>query len=95
MAHWERRRADTLAAALLTHRKKYPGQGFVSQRLEDVQVVVAQAARTIATTADELHAHRAQVCEICRGFVLYACDVPRGWSDNCALVNANISELPY
>lgn len=93
MANWERRRADTLAAAILTHRRRFPGQGLSNQRLQDVQVLVARAARTVLTTADDLNAHRAQVCDVCRGFTLYPCDVAEGWSDNCALVSANASEF--
>ncbi len=92
MANWERRRADTLAAAILNHRKRFPGQGCSNQRLQDVHIVVARAARTQLTTADDLKDHRARVCDICRGFTLYACDVPQGWSDNCALVCANAPE---
>jgi hypothetical protein len=93
MANWERREADTLAAAIKTHRKTNPALDGVNRRLEVVQIVVARAAKTVATTGSELNSHRALVCRICRDSALYACDVPVGWSMNCALVSANASDF--
>ena len=93
MSNWERRHADTLAVAISTHRKFNPGLEGINRRLADVQVDVMQAAKTVTTTAGELNCHRAKVCQICRPATLYVCDVPAGWSDNCALVSANATEF--
>lgn len=89
MANWERRNADTLAAAIHTHCKVHPGLEGINQRLERVQLGLATAAKTISTTVGELQSQRAQVCAICRPATLYVCDVAVGWSDSCAFVSTN------
>jgi hypothetical protein len=89
MANWERREADTLAEAIGKHRKGNLDTPHVNARLAVVQKAVDEAANTVATTAGDLHRHRTQVCAICRESNLKDCDVPHGWSDNCAFVRSN------
>ena len=89
MANWERREADTLAEAIGKHRRNNPHLVEENAKLELVQREVDLAASTVTTTAGTLGRHRAQVCAICRASQLYSCDVPSGWSDNCAMVYTN------
>jgi hypothetical protein len=89
MANWERREADTLAEAIGKHRRNNPHLVEDNARLALVQKDVDLAASTVTTTSGTLMRHRAEVCAICRGSQLYSCDVPVGWSDNCALINTN------
>jgi len=89
MANWERREADTLAEAIGKHRRNNPHLVVENALLAVVQKEVDEAASTVTTTAATLNRHRAQVCAICRASKLYACDVPEGWSDNCAMVYVN------
>lgn len=89
MSNWERREADTLAEAISKHRKRHPDMVRENAQLAIVQKAVDEAANTVATTAGDLNRHRAQVCAICRGAGLNDCDVPQGWSYNCAFVRNN------
>ena len=93
MSNWERKQANTLAEAVGKHINRNPGLGDANLRLMAIQKAVDQAANTVKTTEGDLNYHRSQVCTICRGCNLYACDVPHGWSENCALVYANASEF--
>jgi hypothetical protein len=93
MANWERRDADTLAEALGKHRRNNPHLIEENALLTRIQQEVDASASTVNTTAGTLSRHRAQVCAICRASKLYACDVPQGWSSNCALVFANTTEF--
>jgi hypothetical protein len=93
MSNWERRQADTLAESISKHIKRNLALGDSNSRLMAIQRAVDHAANTVATTAGDLHNHRSQVCSVCRSCQLYACDVPQGWSENCALVYANASEF--
>lgn len=93
MPHWERRHADALASAINAHRTIHPGLEGINRRLEAIQVAVTHSAKTVSTTAGELVKHRAQVCEVCRPATLYVCDVPKGWSDQCAFLSANATEF--
>jgi hypothetical protein len=93
MPNWERKQTDTLAEAIGKHLRNKPGLTEANARLKEIQVAVDAAANTVATTEGDLNFHRSQVCLICRSNKLYACDVPEGWSDNCALVYANASEF--
>lgn len=89
MSNWERREADTLADAISKHRRNNPDMVHENARLAIVQKAVDGAANTVATTAGDLHRHRTQVCAICRSSNLNDCDIPQGWSDNCAFVRNN------
>jgi hypothetical protein len=93
MSNWERRQADTLAESIGKHIVRNPGLGDSNSRLVAIQKAVDQAANTVITTAGDLHNYRSQLCSVCRSCKLYACDVPQGWSENCALVHANASEF--
>lgn len=89
MANWERREADTLAEAICKYRRRNPDRAQENAQLAIVQKAADEAANTVATTAADLQRHRAQVCAICRNAQLNDCDVPHGWSDNCAFIRAN------
>jgi 2',3'-cyclic-nucleotide 2'-phosphodiesterase (5'-nucleotidase family) len=93
LANWERREADTLAEAIAKHLKKSPDRVVENQLLVLVQKAVDEASTTISTTPGELTRFRALVCTACRAGKLYGCDVPQGWSENCAFVYSNTTEF--
>ena len=92
MANWERKQANTLADAIDRHRRNHPHLVRENELLARIQVVVDRASKTVATSAQELGRCRASVCDICRNAALYDCDVPNGWSANCALIAQNAIE---
>jgi hypothetical protein len=93
LANWERREADTLAEAIGKHLKKHPGTVVENQLLVLVQKAVDDASTTVLTTPAELMRFRSMVCTACRAGKLYPCDVPQGWSENCAFVYSNTTEF--
>ncbi len=93
MANWERREADTLAEAIGKHLKQSVGTAVENQLLALVQKQVDEASTTVSTTPAELTRFRSLVCTACRSGKLYNCDVPQGWSENCAFVYANTTEF--
>lgn len=93
MAAWERRRADTLAAASLAHCKIYSSQETASRRLAEVGAAVARCTKSVLATPAELNQQRARVCSICRGFALDSCDAPAGGSEPYERVNAKVSKF--
>lgn len=93
MPNWERREADTLAEAIGKHRRSNPRLLDSNLRLAAIEKLVDEAANTVATSAGDLKRFRSQVCAVCRGCKLYACDVQQGWTESCTLVHANASEF--
>jgi hypothetical protein len=93
MSNWERRDADTLADAIGKHVRNFPDLVAVNKMLIAIRVVVDEASTTVNTTPGELQRYRAQVCSLCRGNNLYRCDVPEGWSENCAFIFYNTSQF--
>jgi hypothetical protein len=93
LANWERREADTLAEAIGKHLKKNPDMAVENQLLVLVQRAVDEASTTVSTTPGELSQFRSMVCAACRAGKLYNCDVPQGWSENCAFVYSNTTEF--
>lgn len=93
MTQWDRRQADTLADAIGKHITKRPDMAAENAQLAVIRKAVDGASHTIQTTAGDLYRYRAEVCAICRGSKLYECDVPVGWSKNCALLHTNASEF--
>ena len=93
MPDWERRNADTLADAIGKHIRSHPEMVEDNALLAIIQEAVDAAANTVSTTSGELNRQRALVCAICRGSKLYECDVPEGWSPNCAFVFTNTTSF--
>jgi hypothetical protein len=89
MSNWERKNVDTLADAIAKQIRNHPEMVEVNVLLVIAQQAADEAANTVTTTSGELNRLRAVVCAICRGSKLYECDVPKGWSENCAFVYAN------
>ena len=89
MSNWERKAADTLADAIEKHCKRNPGQTEEVAQLCVIQKAVDGAANTVTTSTSDLERYRSQVCAICRASKLYDCDVPEGWSRNCAFIYEN------
>jgi hypothetical protein len=89
MTHWARKATDTLAEALNRHIRDNPELTEENRQLQAIYLSVQRASGTIATTEGELQRFRASVCEVCRRHEMYECDVPSGWSENCALVFNN------
>jgi hypothetical protein len=90
MGQWERKGAARLAGAIYSHSAKNKistNEYFI--KLEVVYKEINSASVTVSTDAQELQRLRNRVCEICRKHELYECDLPEGWSINCALLNAN------
>ena len=92
LANWERREADTLAEAIGKHLRRNPDMAVENQLLVLVQKAVDEASTTVSTTPGELTHFRSMVCMACRAGKLYNCDVPQGWSENCAFVYSNTTE---
>ena len=93
MTQWDRRQADTLADAIGKHITRHPAQAAENAKLALIRKAVDDASHTVQTSSGDLFRHRAEVCAICRGSKLYECDVPAGWSSNCALIHSNASEF--
>jgi hypothetical protein len=93
MTQWDRREADTLADAIGKHIAKHPEPSAENAKLGVIRIAVDGASHTVQTSAGDLHRYRSEVCAICRAAQLYPCDVPAGWSKNCALVYSNASEF--
>ena len=79
--------------ALAKHIRNHPDMVEDNELLAIVQEAVGKAANTLTTTQVELNRQRAVVCAICRGSKLYECEVPEGWSSNCAFIFTNTTEL--
>lgn len=93
MPNWERKNADVLANAISKHIRSHTDMEEDNDLLAIVLEAIDDASNTVATTAGELNRHRAVVCAICRGSKLYECDVPEGWSSNCAFIFSNTTEF--
>lgn len=93
MTNWERKEADILAEAIGKHRKSHPNQVDDNGLLAVIEKAVDERSHTVATSPDDLRRYRALVCAICRGSKLYECDVPDGWSKNCAFIIANTTQF--
>jgi hypothetical protein len=93
MPNWERKNADTLADAIAKHIRSHPDMVEDNELLSIIQQAIDEAANTVSTTQSELNRQRAVVCAICRGSRLYECDVPEGWSENCAFIFVNTTEF--
>ena len=93
MANWERKEADILAEAIDKYRRRHPDRVQENAQLAVVQKAVDEAANTVSTSLADLTRHRAQVCAICRRAQLYECDVPQGWSENCAFIRHNTTQF--
>jgi hypothetical protein len=93
MTHWARKATDTLAEALNRHIQDNPEMEEENKLLQDIYMTVQKASGTVATTDGELQRFRAAVCAVCRRSELYECDVPEGWSENCALVFNNTTQF--
>lgn len=89
MPNWERRETDTLAEAIGKYRKRCPGNTSRDELLSQIQQAADAASSTVRTSEGELMVLRSALCSVCRASKLYACDVPTGWSSNCAFVYAN------
>lgn len=92
MPHWERKNAFVLADAIAKHIRNHPDKTEDNELLSIVLDAIDAASNTVNTTQGELSRQRAVVCAICRGAKLYECDVPEGWSPNCAFVFSNTTE---
>lgn len=93
MSNWVRKEADILADAIGKHIRNNPDLHVVNQRLAKIRIMVDGASITVNTTQGELVRYRTLVCAECRGSKLYECDVPVGWSANCALIFHNTSQF--
>jgi hypothetical protein len=93
MSNWERKEADVLADAIGKHRRNHPHLVQDNELLAVIEKAVDECANTVATTTTDLRRYRAQVCAVCRNSKLYECDVPEGWSQNCALIFFNTTSF--
>jgi hypothetical protein len=93
MPHWERKNAFVLADAIAKHIRNHPDKTEDNELLSIVLDAIDAASNTVNTTQGELSRQRAVVCAICRGAKLYECDVPEGWSPNCAFVFSNTTNM--
>ena len=93
MTNWDRRATDELAEALGKHIARHPDMPEVNADLVRLHRAVDEASHTVQTTQADLDHFRSQVCAICRGAQLYACDVPHGWSRRCVFVRSNTTQF--
>jgi hypothetical protein len=76
----------TLAGALETHLITTQWSEQHGYLLVDARNRANAARENIHIAEKTLHDIRANVCRVCRQYQLYECDVPAGWSINCALL---------
>jgi hypothetical protein len=93
MRNWEHKHANTLADAIAKHIVRHPELVEDNELLAIINQVVKKSSNTVTTKPYDLSRQRAVVCAICRGSKLYECDVPAGWSQNCAFISANTTEF--
>jgi hypothetical protein len=91
--NWERKETDTLAEAIVKHLKRNPDMAVENQLHVLVQKAVDDASTTVSTTPGELMRFQSMVCTACRAGKLYKCDVPQGWSEDCAFVCSYTTEF--
>lgn len=93
MLQWEIREAEVMVQALAMHCRDNPDDLEVNLQLLDLQDTAEAAIAEEAPATTDLAALRTQLCALCRGNRLYACDVATGWSGNCTFVFANTTEF--
>lgn len=89
MSNWTQKDLDSLAAALEAHLTANPWSDQHGYLLIDARKrahVESQHPHTDDRILNEL---RSMVCSVCRQHRLYECDLPEGWSPNCALIKKN------
>ena len=91
MSNWERRDADTLADAIIKHRKRHLSNTTEDLLLEQIQHSFDAASNTVLTSESDLVKLRSKLCTVCRNARLYECDIPSGWSANCTFIFVNTS----
>lgn len=89
MPSWERKQADTIAAAIHHFIRNNPSRTGSVALLTPVQTQAQTAAQLESTSMASTMQCQAELCKVCRGSHLYTCDVAQGWSPNCAFVKAN------
>jgi len=84
MSQWDRKNLDELLWAVRKEQEELGPRHENISRLFDVSVL-------IVTGLDEpeagLAAGRNAMCEFCRNDGFHVCDIPEGWSFNCAFLN--------
>ena len=86
MTYWTQKELDALAAALQAHLSLAPWNDKSSYLLVDARKRAHAASELPLPCERTLSETRATVCRVCRDERLYKCDVPVGWSMNCALL---------
>jgi hypothetical protein len=89
ISDWNRKNANTLLDGLLRHFKRTDGEVVQIARLASVRADLELASKSVRTDSVKLSQYRSAVCKECREHSLYACDVPSGWSSNCAFIAEN------
>jgi hypothetical protein len=87
--HWDRKFFGTIANALSNHLKKTgknTQRGYVLLEIHETAMKYSKYHRADSCILDQL---KLALCSECRLSQLYECDVPVGWSHNCALLQHN------
>lgn len=84
MSDWSRKSLDELYFSIRRELEAADGiDDKLSFKLISVQV---QIETSFWKTEGDLKQCRSQMCEVCRAYKLYTCDVEVGWSPNCAFI---------
>jgi hypothetical protein len=90
MGVWERKNLFNLAYAISNHLNKNENdERAYYESIQTIEKGISIGSLNISNPEPQLRSARLQVCEICRKYELYKCDVPEGWSSNCAFLKAN------
>lgn len=89
MTDWTRKNLDTLSEALTVHLSSGHSTESYAYILIDASKLAHKGAKEFQQSEHRLDVIRASVCAVCRLHKLYECDVPFGWSPNCALLKKN------
>ena len=89
MSIWEHKEAHEIAGAVANHIKSASADSQHGSLLIGVYKAARRAAATDMTDPVALNYVRSSLCSLCRGHVLYKCDVAEGWSPKCAFLQKN------
>lgn len=90
MTDWARKRLDTLSEALTVYLSSGHSTEPYAYLLIDARKKAHRCSTVFQPNEGQLDLARASVCKVCREHRMYECDVPFGWSPNCAFLRENV-----
>jgi hypothetical protein len=83
MSQWSRKKLDVLRYSVDEELKSLPN---LDHKTWELFLIAHRISKSVRKSEEDLKQCRSHMCEVCRGHQMYTCDVPVGWSPNCAFI---------